>query len=182
MPMTYFYTFQTQPNFSHVLCILDQFCHVSGYKLNLQKSKLFLINEAAHKYTSSSLPFKVSNKCRYLVVNVVDKFSNFFSANFSPLLKLTLNLNLSIGDTFHSLLQAVLIPSNIIPICTYLFQCIPVFIPKSFFYKLNSIISCFVLNNKAPHIAKSILQHPKCLGGMAAPDCLAYYWASIRWP
>ena len=67
---------------------------------------------------------------------------------------------------------------NILPKFTYLFQCIPVFIAKSFFQKLNSVISSFIWNNKAPRIARSILQHPKCLGGMAAPDFLAYYWAS----
>ena len=73
----------------HVLNILDTFHHLSGYKLNLQKSELFPINEAAHQYTSSSLPFKVSNTFTYLGVNVVNKFSNLFSANFSPLLKQT---------------------------------------------------------------------------------------------
>lgn len=67
---------------------------------------------------------------------------------------------------------------NILPKFMYLFQCIPVFIPKSFFCKLNSVISSFVWDSKAPRIARSILQHPKCLGGIAAPDFVAYYWAS----
>ena len=124
----------------HVLIILDTFHHLSGYKLNLQKSELFPINEAAHQYTSSSLSFKVSNTFTYLGVNVVDAFSNLFSANFSPLLKQTeINLEhwrplpLSVAGCINS------IRMNILPKFTYLFQCIPVFIAKSFFQKLNSV-------------------------------------------
>lgn len=115
----------------------------------------------------------------YLGVNVVDKFSNLFSANFSPLLKRTeldlkcwSSLPLSVAGRINS------IRMNILPKFTYLFQCIPVFIPNSFFHKLNSIISSFLWNHKSPHLARSVLQHPKCFGGMAAPDFQAYYWAS----
>lgn len=89
---------------SHVLYILDQFHNLSGYKLNLQKSELFPINEAARQSSFSSLPFKVSNKFTYLDVNVVDKFFNLFSANFLPLLKQT---ELSLKHL--GLLQAVFI-------------------------------------------------------------------------
>lgn len=66
----------------HVIHILDQFHNLSGYKLSLQKSELFPINETTRQYSFSSLPFKVSNKFTYLGVNVVDTFSNLFSANF----------------------------------------------------------------------------------------------------
>lgn len=108
MQTTYFHTFQTQPNQSHVFRILDRFHNLSSYKLNLQKSELFPI---ARQYSFSSLPLKVSNKFTHLGVNVVDKFSNLFSANFSSLLKQT-ELNLKHWGPFHSLLQAVLILSE----------------------------------------------------------------------
>lgn len=67
---------------------------------------------------------------------------------------------------------------NILPKFTYLFQCIPIFIPKSIFHTLDTILFSFIWNCKAPKIARNIPQHPKCLEGMAAPDFLAYYWAS----
>lgn len=131
MLTTYFYIFLTRLGLVEVtcvFCILDQFHHLSGYKL---KSELFPINKAARKYSFTSLPFKVSNSFTYLGVNVVDKFSNLFSANFSPLLKRTeldlkhwSSLPLSVAGRINS------IRMNILPKFTYLFQCIPVFIPK----------------------------------------------------
>lgn len=54
----------------HIFHTLDQFHDLSGYKLNLQKNELFPINEAAHQFSLTSLPFRVTNKFVYLGVCV----------------------------------------------------------------------------------------------------------------
>lgn len=67
---------------------------------------------------------------------------------------------------------------NILPKFTYLFQCLPVFIPKTFFNKLNSILSTFIWNGRPQRLSWTALQQPKRLGGMAAPNFIYYYWAA----
>lgn len=163
----------------HVFRILDQFHDLSGYKLNLEKSELFPINKSARQLPFASLPFKVTNTFVYLGICVTDKFSKLFSNNFLPLISQTeLNLKrwtslpLSVAGRINS------VQMNILPKFTYLFQNIPVFIPKSFFHRLDGMISSFIWGGKPPRIPKNILQRPKCLGGLAAPNFLAYYWAS----
>lgn len=58
------------------------------------------------------------------------------------------------------------------------FQCVPVFIPKSFFVSLDSIISSYIWQNKKPWICKTLLRRLKIYGGMGLPDIRHYYWAT----
>jgi len=69
---------------------------------------------------------------------------------------------------------------SVLPKFLYLFQCIPIFIPKSFFVALDSSISKFLWNKKKkiPKLRKAILQKTKQLGGLALPIFLIYYWAT----
>lgn len=53
-----------------------------------------------------------------------------------------------------------------------------VFIPKSFFNSLDSLISLYIWRNKWPRLGKAYLQQPKCSGGMALPNFCFYYWAA----
>lgn len=70
---------------------------------------------------------------------------------------------------------------NILPKFSYLFQSLPVFIPKSFFITLDSIISTYIWKGKQSRVAKMHLQKPKIEGGLALPNFRFYYWvANIR--
>lgn len=131
-----------------VLTLLSEFGLISGYKLN------------------------------YLGVQVTKCFADLFHHNFSPLLS-------RLTKDFHrwSLLPLSLagrincVKMNVLPKFLYLFQCIPIFIPKSFFVTLDSSISQFIWNGKTPKIRKSVLQKPRHLGGLALPNFQFYYWA-----
>ncbi|MBN3304573.1 PAQR2 protein, partial [Amia calva] len=59
---------------------------------------------------------------------------------------------------------------TILPKFSYLFQCIPICIPKLFFIKLNQVISSFIWNKKSPHIQRVFLQRPEVMGGMVLPE------------
>ncbi len=79
------------------------------------------------------------------------------------------------------------IKMNVLPNFTYLFQCIPVFIPNSFFCRLDSALGSFIWNGKPARMSKIVLQRPKSLGGMPLPNFQFYYWASnihpiLHWP
>lgn len=144
--------FVSEPDRSipHVLDLLKEFGQVSGYKLNLHKSELLPINSAAIAYPLSKLPFKTSlNQFNYLGICVTKNYSDLFNCNFSPLLdRLTEDLHrwsllpLSLAGRINC------IKMNVLPKFLYLFQCIPVFIPKRFFHSLDSTISQFIWNGK----------------------------------
>ena len=67
---------------------------------------------------------------------------------------------------------------NVLPKFLYLFQCIPIFLPKVFFHSFDSSISQFIWNKSTPRLKKETLQKPKQLGGLALPNFLLYYWAA----
>ena len=66
----------------------------------------------------------------------------------------------------------------VLPKFLYLFQSIPLFIPKHFFHSLDGSISQFIWNKKPPRIRKDTLQNPKEMGGLALSNFLCYYWAA----
>ena len=67
---------------------------------------------------------------------------------------------------------------TIMPRFLFLFQAIPVFIPKSFFKDLHKLISAFIWNRKVPRIWKEYLERQKGDGGLYLPKFLYYYWAA----
>ncbi len=117
-----------------VLTLLSEFGQTSGYKLNLIKSEQMPINKASSKVPLFYMPFKASlHSFKYLGVQV-KCFADLFHHNFSPLIR-------RLTKDFHhwSLLPLSLVgrincvKMNWLPKFLYLFQRIPIFIPKSFF-------------------------------------------------
>uniref|UniRef100_A0A3Q3A000 Reverse transcriptase domain-containing protein n=1 Tax=Kryptolebias marmoratus TaxID=37003 RepID=A0A3Q3A000_KRYMA len=162
-----------------VLDMLEKFGQISGYKLNFNKSELFPINDAAMAYPLTSLPFKISLQTfKYLGIHVTKNYSQLFKVNSTPLLdQLTQDLQrwsmlpLSLAGRISC------IKMNVLPKFLYLFQCLPVFVPKKFFRSLDASVFQFIWNRKPPRIRKSILQKSKEMGGLATPNFLCYYWS-----
>ncbi len=67
---------------------------------------------------------------------------------------------------------------NILPKLSYLIQCIPIFLPQSFFCKLDSLVSEFIWNKKVPRLHRELLQRPRSLGTLALPNFRFCYWAA----
>ena len=65
-----------------------------------------------------------------------------------------------------------------LPQLLYLFQNLPIYLAKSFFIKLDSIILPFVWNNKSHRIKKDHLCKHKTNVGLALPNFILYYWAT----
>uniref|UniRef100_A0A8D0D534 Uncharacterized protein n=1 Tax=Sander lucioperca TaxID=283035 RepID=A0A8D0D534_SANLU len=64
-----------------------------------------------------------------------------------------------------------------LPQILYLFQNIPVFLTKSFFKKIDSVIQPFLWDYKTPRINKKHLTKSKTNGGLSLPNFMMYYWA-----
>lgn len=70
------------------------------------------------------------------------------------------------------------VKTNIVPWYLYLFQYLPIYLPRSFFNRLNSIISSFIWAGKRARANRSLLQINKIAGGLGLPNLLGYYWAA----
>ena len=164
-----------------LLELLKGFGEISGYKVNFQKSELMPIGKTAGEPPfNCPTPFKITNKkFKYLGVWVTQNHNELYKANYLPLLsKLKRDLEkwdllpLSLGGRINT------VKMNIFPKFLYLFQCLPVFLTKSFFNNLKTQISSFIWNKKQPRIKHNILQRPRRAGGLALPNFLFYYWAA----
>lgn len=72
------------------LSLFKQFGELSGYKLNLTKSVLFLMNQKAQSVDTSNQPFQIEkHKFTYLGVSITRKYKDLFKENFIRLLDQT---------------------------------------------------------------------------------------------
>lgn len=165
---------------NEIMHLLDTFGSFSGYKLNFTKSECFPINDMAKKISKSALPFHFSPAgFRYLGVNISYPFSSLFKNNFTNLVD-QIKLDLKRWDSLPlSLVGRVeTIKMNVLPRLLFLFQSLPLFLPKSFFKCLDKILSSFIWAGKIPKVNRSILQRNKCDGGLALPNFIFYYWSA----
>lgn len=59
---------------------------------------------------------------------------------------------------------------NGLPRLVSLFMCLPLFLPKSFFHLVDSLISTFIWRSHVPRINKSLLQRGRSKGCLALPN------------
>lgn len=162
------------------LNLLKDFGKISGYKINIQKSEIMPVNDAANSIALNSFSFKIStHKFKHLGIWITHDFKALFKENFPPLiLRLKQDLErwnllpLSLGGRINT------IKMNVMPKFLYLFQCIPIFLSKSFFSSIDKLISEFIWNKKNPRIRKSMLQRHREHGGLSLPNFQIYYWAA----
>lgn len=163
-----------------IISILGEFGTFSGYKLNLAKSECFPINRSVSDLQHLNVPFHISHSgFKYLGIDITRSISSLFSANFTPQLnKVRLDFQRwgSLPLTLAGKINTV--KMNILPRFLYLFQSIPIFLPKSFFHSLSKLITSFIWAGKHPRISRSILEMSRFGGGLALPNFRCYYWAA----
>lgn len=57
----------------------------------------------------------------------------------------------------------------------FFFQCLPLFLTKTFFKKLDQVILSFVWAGRVARINKSTLQTARQEGGLGLPNFMLYY-------
>lgn len=58
------------------------------------------------------------------------------------------------------------------------FQCLPIFLPKSFFVNIDSIIFSIICEGKCARVRRPELQRSRLIGGLSLPNLTSYYWAA----
>ena len=127
-----------------------------------------------------SLPFKISkNGFKYLGINITPSFQDLFTTNIAPLV-LKVKSDLQRWDVLQLTLAGRVncIKMNILPRFLFVFQCLPVFLSKSFFSQIDKIVSQFIWNKQNPRISKDFLQRQRLEGGLALPNFRSYYWSA----
>ncbi len=165
---------------SEVVKILEEYGYFSGYKLNFSKSICFPINHMADQITDTDLPFCTSkSEFKYLGINITCSYTDLFKANYNPILK-KLESEFQRWSVIYLSLAGKIncVQINVIPRLLYLFQSLPIFLPKSFFRSTNRLLSSFIWGGKKPRIRREFLEKPKRDGGLALPNLLNYYWAA----
>uniref|UniRef100_A0A8C7ZH32 Reverse transcriptase domain-containing protein n=1 Tax=Oryzias sinensis TaxID=183150 RepID=A0A8C7ZH32_9TELE len=155
---------------------LEFFGSVSGYKININKSIIFPINDT--RVNISGLPLKISYQFKYLGVTVTSSVKELYNQNFAKLVEQT-TIDLERWSFLPLSLagRVGVIKMTVLPKFLFLFQSIPLHLSKSFFKKLDKIILEFIWNKKVARIRREFLQRPKSSGGMGLPNFQFYYWA-----
>lgn len=124
-----------------ILQILTTFGSFLGYKLYISKSKCFSVNEAAKQIPPGILPFQLAHTCfHYLGVSIAHSLPSLHKSNFTKLeIKSDLNLWESLPLCLIGRINSI--KMNILPRLLFLFQCLPIFLPKSFIRLLDKTIS-----------------------------------------
>jgi len=146
----------------HIVQALERFGSFSGYKLNFGKSECYPVNNMALQLQDNALPFQMSrNGFKYLGINITRDMHSLYQANFSPLfekVKLDLkkweSLNLTLAGRVNC------IKMNVLPTFLYLFQCIPLYLPKSFFKSIDRAFISFIWSNKSPRLKPGLTTGP----------------------
>lgn len=163
-----------------ILSLLDSFSVFSGYKLNISKSEYLPINQQAIDIPSSLIPFRVAETgMKYLGTIITKSLHSTKDQNFTALtstvkqdLQKWNRLSLSLAGRVQT------IKMNVLPRYLYLFQCLPICLPRVFFNVIDSIISTFIWAGKRARANRTLLQRKRSLGGLGLPNLLGYYWAA----
>lgn len=115
----------------------------------------------------------------YLGVKVTHDHKDLLKLNFIPFIDQARKdtnrwstLPLSLAGRINSVKMVIL------PKFLYLFQTVPIFLPKSYFKELDKYISTLIWNKTIPRVCKSVLEERKTNGGLALPNFFDYYWAA----
>ena len=74
----------------NLLELIHEFSKVTGYKINAQKSVVFLYtnNEATEREIKESIPFTIAPKTiKYIEINLTKEVKNLYTENYRKLMK-----------------------------------------------------------------------------------------------
>uniref|UniRef100_A0A670ZPU2 Reverse transcriptase domain-containing protein n=1 Tax=Pseudonaja textilis TaxID=8673 RepID=A0A670ZPU2_PSETE len=163
---------------------LEQYGSVAGLKINRNKTKLLTKNltENQRKELEKTMGIQATKRVKYLGIWLTPHSKSLKENNYDKLLQQIKKDLESWNKLQLSLLGRIAtIKMNILPKLLYLFQTIPIKLPKFFFDDINKVTLKFIWQGKKARISIKALQDAKSRGGLALPNWELYYWAANLW-
>uniref|UniRef100_A0A8C5LQH7 Reverse transcriptase domain-containing protein n=1 Tax=Leptobrachium leishanense TaxID=445787 RepID=A0A8C5LQH7_9ANUR len=169
----------TLPN---LLRLFAEYGALSNLKLNMDKSEILPISVPATLASNlqSAFPFRwCQGPLKYLGTYLSGNPGDLYTDNYGPLLRSVEN-DLRTWDLSHITWFGRInaIKMSILPKILYLFQTIPITLPRSFFRNMDSLFRTYVWNGRPPRVKLGLLTTPRSAGGMSMPHVQRYYHAS----
>ncbi len=174
--------FLTDPESSlpKVMYSLKKFGLYSGYKLNIHKTQTLVCNYNPSNKIRNEYTFKWNtSSIKYLGVQIPADLSTIYKINYCPIteiIKMDLNRWILLPLDLHNRIE--IIKMNILPRLLFLFQALPIEIPKRQFDEWKKLISRFIWKSGRLRVRFNTLQLPKDQGGRGLPSLDDYYKAA----
>uniref|UniRef100_A0A8C5QK57 Reverse transcriptase domain-containing protein n=1 Tax=Leptobrachium leishanense TaxID=445787 RepID=A0A8C5QK57_9ANUR len=167
----------------HVLTELRTFQALSNFLINDSKSEAMGVGVTTEVYHALTeiCPFQwTRNSLRYLGTTLTRSPRDLFAANYTPLLHTTLSELRKWHKPHISWLGRInYLKMTVLPKFLYVFQAVPVKIPRDFFRELKSGFLKFIWGTTCPRIPYGDLTRPRDKGGLGLPHLESYYQAAL---
>ena len=113
-----------------LLELISEFCNVAGYKINTQKSLVFLYtnNEKSEREIKESIPLTIATKrIKYLGINLPKETKELYTENYKTLMKeIKKDINRWRDIPYSWVGRINIVKMTILPNANYRFNAIPI--------------------------------------------------------
>ena len=149
-----------------------------GYKINTHKDVVFLYtnNKRSESKIKETIPLNITSKIiKYLGINLPKRVKELYSENYTTLMKGIEDDTNTWKDIPCSWTGRINIVKMILSKAIYIFNAIPIILPKVFFHRTRAKNFKYVWKNKDPQKAKAILRRENRAETIRLSDFQLYY-------